>query len=232
MALLDSVTGFLGLTPDMSGVAEAMRFQPQSARTSFGSTYYDPETTTFGTNFDPRLQQARNRAIGRFIRATPDQQLSLFRQASEPQNQAMMQNLENRLFSQGRLDASQEYAPGGAMRGLFDSFNNQDLQFQLMANQEADRRAMNAMNQISGINNMELSLFNPALQFSGIANQAQQAQGQALMQGEMATSNFFGSLLGGGLMGFGAGGGFNGLFGGGGASPVMPTGGMPYGGIF
>ena len=114
--------------------------------------------------------------------------------------------MENRLFSQGRLDHSQVYQPGGAMRGLFDSFANQDLQFQTMAAQQAQQQQMNYLNQILGIGSMEQNLFNAGMGMGQIGMQGQLQSSQLQAQQDAFIPNMLWGLGGAALGGWAQGG--------------------------
>ena len=217
MGLLTSITDAIGLTDSKAGerAAAAAQFNPYNINTSFGGVDYDRATRTFSSQLDPRLSGLMGGYMGELGQIDPRQQLSLFRQQAAPFEQAQSQALENRLFSQGRLDASQEYAPGGAMRGLFDSFQQADLMRQMQARDWANAQRAALLGQIGGIQGMEMGLFSPAQQMGALGAGGQQMGAQMMMQGSMNTQNFLGSLIGGSMMGLGAGGAFGagGLFG-------------------
>ena len=212
MGLLDSALniGTLGLygaiKPDLGDAQAQAEFRPYNVNSSYGSLNYDPSNRTFTSQLDPRLQELQSGLFSQYGQISPDQQLSLFRQQAQPYNQAASQQLENRLFSQGRLDASQEYAPGGAMRGLFDSFANQDLQFQQMAQQQAQAAQMNYLNQLLGLGNFEQNLFNAGLGAGQIGMQGQLQQSQLQAQQDAFLPNALFGLAGAGLGGWASGG--------------------------
>ena len=175
---LNPFTGFGLLEPDLGEAQQAAEFNPYNINASYGSLAYDPESRTFTSSMSPELMGIQQGLFSQYGQISPEQQLSLFREQAAPYNQAASQQLENRLFSQGRLDASQEYQPGGAMRGLFDAQANQDLQFQMMSAQQAQAQQMNYLNQILGIGSMEQNLFNAGM-----------GMGQIGMQGQLQQSN-------------------------------------------
>jgi len=195
------------LSPDTSGAQAKAEFNPYNINASYGSLAYDPSNRTFTSQMDPRLSGIQSGLFSQYGQVSPEQQLSLFRQQAQPYNEAAYQGLENRLFSQGRLDASQEYGAGGAMRGLFDSFANQDLQFQQMAAQQAQAQQMNYLNQILGIGSMEQNLFNAGMGMGQIGMQGQLQQSNLQAQQDAFLPNaLFG--LGGAALGGWARGGF------------------------
>ena len=195
------------LTPDTSGAQAQAEFNPYNINASYGSLGYDPASRTFTSQLSPELMNMQSGLFSQYGQINPEQQLALMREQAAPYNQAASQQLENRLFSQGRLDASQEYGAGGAMRGLFDSFANQDLQMQMSAQQQAQAAQMNYLNQILGINNMENSLFNAGMGMGNIGMQGQLQQSNLQAQQDAFMSNaIFG--MGGAALGGWASGGF------------------------
>lgn len=114
-----------------------------------------------------------------------------------------------------RLDmARRQQALGayGTLEGMSRQAQAQDLgMFGALQGLEQQRQAALLQN-MGIIPGMEMGLFNPAMGMGQLGAAGQQASANAMMQGSMNTTNFFGSLIGGGLMGFGAGGGFNNLF--------------------
>ncbi|MBT8145453.1 MAG: hypothetical protein KJN90_01290 [Gammaproteobacteria bacterium] len=215
MGLLTGLTDAIGLTDSKAGerAAAAAQFNPYNIQTSFGGVDYDRQNRLFSSNLDPRLTGLSGGYLNELGGVSPEQTLSLFRQQAAPFNEQMLLGNENRLFSQGRMDFSPEYQEFGQTRGLYDAILNQDMGFQLQAAQEADRRRAALLGQIGGIQGMEMGLFSPAQQMGALGAGGQQMGAQLGMQGSMNTQNFLGSLLGGGLMGYGAGGGFNKLIG-------------------
>ncbi len=113
-------------------------------------------------------------------------------QAVDWANRERQQALNQYGMLQGmrQQEAAQDLAGYGALQGL-----------------ESQRRA-SMLGQLGIIPGMEMGLFSPAMGFGQLGASGQQAAASAIMQGNMATQNFLGSVLGGGLMGFGAGGGF------------------------
>ena len=203
---LNPFTGFGLLEPDMGEAQAQAEFKPYNINASYGSLGYDPSSRTFTSQLSPELMGIQSGLFSQYGQINPEQQLSLFREQAAPFNQAASQNLENRLFSQGRLDASQEYAPGGAMRGLFDSFANQDLQFQQMAAQQAQAQQMNYLNQILGLGNFEQNLFNAGLGAGQIGMQGQLQQSQLQAQQDAFLPNALWGLGGAALGGWASGG--------------------------
>ena len=124
------------------------------------------------------------------------------REQAQPYEQAQYQNLENRLFSQGRLGASAAYQPGGEMRSLFDSFANADLNRQLMAQQQAQQSQQAILNQIFGLTGLEQGLFNTQGMFGGLQTSAGANQASLMAQQAMAMPNLLGSLFSGAATGF------------------------------
>ena len=204
---LNPFTGFGLLEPDLGPAQQAAEYDPYNINTSYGSLGFDESTGTFNSKLSPELMSIQSGLFGQYGQVSPEQQLELMRTQAAPYNQAATQGLENRLFSQGRLDHSQVYEEGGAMRGLFDAQANQDLQFQMMAEQQAQAAQMNYLNQILGLQGMESSLYNASM-----------GQGSLGMQGQMQQSNlqaqqdaFLGNALfglGGAALGGWASGGF------------------------
>lgn len=104
-----------------------------------------------------------------------------------------------------RQQALGEY---GTLQGMRQQEKAQDLAgYGALQGLESQRRA-SMLGQLGIIPGMEMGLFNPAMGFGQLGAAGNQAAASAIMQGNMATQNFLGSVLGGGLMGFGAGGGF------------------------
>ena len=110
---------------------------------------------TGATAEDPRLSALQSRYFDQLGQVSPTQELDLFRQQAAPYNQAASQAVENRLFSQGRLDHSQAYRPGGVMRGLWDAQAQQDLGFQQQAIQNARAREAQLLGQFSGVRGLQ-----------------------------------------------------------------------------
>ena len=242
MGLLTGFTDALGLTDSGAAAeAAAMaQFKPYNINTTFGGVNYTaptgPQITSyetvpdgfggvtkkpiwseatpgeFSTSLDPRLLGLSTAAMNELGQINPAQQLSLFRQQAAPFEEQQRLGLENRLFAQGRLDHSQVDQPGGIRRGLFDAQANADMMRQLQARDWANQQRAALLGQIGTIQGMEQGLFGPAMGMGQLGQAGSTAAAQMMMQGSMNTQNFFGSLLGGGLMGFGAGGGFNKLF--------------------
>lgn len=190
------------LVPDMGGAADAAEFKPYNIQSSYGDLAFDPATRTFTSSLDPGLARLQSSYRSRLGSVSPAQELSLFRQQAAPYNEAAALNLENRLFSQGRLDHSQVYQPGGAMRGLFDAQAQQDLAFQQQAISNAMAREAQLYNQYTGLFAPEQSLFNMGMGMGNIGMQGQLQQSQLRGQEAQYMPNLMSSLLGGGLMGF------------------------------
>lgn len=228
MGLLNDITDAVGLT-NTSGMEDAARAaaqstQPWGLNTSFGSVTPDYQNKTLTGNVDPRFAGYQNRLFSQLGQVSPDQQLALMRQQAEPYNQAASQGLENRLFSQGRLDHSQVYQPGGAMRGLFDAQFNQDLSFQQQAQQQAWGREQQLLGSLLSSYGPEQSLFGQAFGGGAASGQGGMAGAQILSQSAMQMPNLMSSLLGGATMGMMMGG-----FGGGGAAAGGFTGNQVHG---
>lgn len=191
MGLLTDITDAFGLTDSKAGeeAAKMAQFNPYNIRSSYGSLDYDRANRTFTSSMDPRLQGITSGLFSRYGQVSPEQQLSLFRQQAAPFNEQAMLNLENRLFSQGRLDHSALDQPGGARRGLFDSILNQDLQFQLMAEQQAQQAQNNYLNQILGLTGLEQNLFNAGMGMGQIGIQGQIAGANAYLSNSQFTAD-------------------------------------------
>ena len=191
MGLLTGITDAIGLTDSKAGqrAADAARFNPYNINTTFGGIDYDPHTRMFTSSIDPRLSRYAGGLMGEIGGINPNQQLDLYRQLSAPYEQAQYQNLENRLFSQGRLGAGMEYQPGGSMRGLFDSFQQADLMRQTQAYDWANAQRNAILGQIAGIQGMEMGLFSPAQQMGAIGAQGQIAGGQMMLSNSQFTAD-------------------------------------------
>lgn len=202
------ITDFLGLTPDMSGAADAAQFNPYNINSSFGTLSYNPASRSFSTVSQPGLNLFRTNLEKQnqmgmpgirmrqlpglwdqqgsiYNTVSPQTELDLLRSQADPYNQAQYKNLESRLFKQGRLGASQEYDAGGAMRGLFDSQAQQDLAFQQQAIGNAMARENQAMQR-------EGQLFDMSLQGGNYAMQKQTMQSMLenqLLQNYLASIN-------------------------------------------
>lgn len=202
MGLFDSAFDMLGLGPDLSGAINTAAYNPYNVQTSYGGLTYDDQNRTFTSALSPELQGIQSGLFSQYGQVNPNQQLDLFRQQAAPYNEAQYLDMENRLFSQGRLGHSQVYNPGGQMRGLFDAQANQDLQFQLMAQQQAQQAQQNYLNQILGISNMENSLFNASMGQGQIGMQGQLQQSQLQAQQDAFMPNAIWGLGGAALGGW------------------------------
>ena len=216
MGLLDGAFDALGLTPDMSGAINAAAFDPYNIQTSYGGANYDAENRLFSTSLNPALQGVMGGLQEQYGQINPEQQLNLMRERAQPYNEAMGQGIENRLFSQGLLGASKEYQPGGQMRGFFDSVMNQDMGFQLSAQQQAQQQQTNLLNQIFGLAGLENNLFGQQQQFGALQTGAGANQASLMAQQAMAVPNLVGNIISGGVQGAAMGG----IFGGGGGAGV------------
>ena len=198
---LNPLTGFGLLENDTSGATAAAQFNPYNIQSSYGSLNYDPTNRLFTSAIDPQIQGSVDRLWSQYGQISPEQQLSLFRQQAAPFNEAQSLGLENRLFSQGRLDHSQVDQPGGARRSLFDSFANQDFGFQQQATAQSQQAQTNFINQILGLMAPEQNLFNAGMGLGQIGAQGQIAganiQGQAGLQQQQLGYNIFNDILGG-----------------------------------
>lgn len=182
MGLFSPITDALGLTNDPGEAAGMAQYNPYNINASYGNVDYDPASRTFTSQLDPRMQQMQQSLFGEFGNYNADNYLSLLRQRAAPQNEANYQGLENRLFSQGRLDHSQAYQPGGAMRGLFDAQAQQDLGFQIGADEWAMNQRSNLMDQMGWFNQLESGLWNPLAQ-----------QGQIGAAGQRTAAGIYGN---------------------------------------
>ena len=239
MGLLSGITDAIGLT-NVSGMESAANAATQSTMpwdlyTSYGSvTRGAPgmggtgSASLFGggigaapggraltTNVDPRWTDYQNSLFSQMGSISPDEQLALMRQQAAPYNEAASLGLENRLFSQGRLDHSQPYQAGGAMRGLWDAQLNQDLSFQQQAQQQAWQREQQLLGSLLSSYGPEQALLAQSFGGGAAAGQGGMQGAQILSQSAMQMPNLMSSLLGGATMGW-AMGGFGGLGGGGG----------------
>lgn len=95
------------------------------------------------------------------------------------------------------------------MRGLFDAQANQDLQFQQMAQQQAQQAQTNYMNQYMGIAGLDAGLFNAGMGMGNIGAQGQIAGAGIQAQGSMFNSqmgyNVFNDIMSGVTSMFGGG---------------------------
>ena len=204
--IVDTTLDVLGLSPDLSGAIGQAQFNPYNIQSSAGSLNYDPNSRSFNSQLNPQLSNIQRGLFSQFGQANPEQQLSLFRQQAAPFNEAQSLGLENRLFSQGRLDHSQVDQPGGARRGLFDAQLNQDFGFQQQAQQQSQQQQMALIQQLLGINSLESGLFSQGQGFGQIQQQGNTtAAGLQAQQDSFGPNAFFG-LLGAGLGGYAAGG--------------------------
>ena len=195
------------LEPDLSGAINAAKFDPFNIQTSFGSATYDEESRTFTSGLGEDYGAIQDSLVNQLKQIDPAQQLALFRQQAQPYNEQMGLNLENRLFSQGLTQASGVDQPLGARRSLFDSFANQDLQFQQLAQQQALQQQTGLMNQLFGLNQMEQGLFAPQATFGGLQTGAGSNQAAIMAQEASMIPNLVGNFLGGSMASFGGGGG-------------------------
>jgi hypothetical protein len=206
MGLLSDITDAIGLTNhagmEAAAAASAQSTQPWGLFSSYGSVTPDRANKTLTTTLDPRWAAYQNSLFGQLGTTSPDQQLALLRQQAQPYNEAAYQGLENRLFSQGRLDHSQVYQPGGAMRGLFDAQLNQDLSFQQMAQQQAWQREQQLLGSLLSSYGPEQSLISSAFGGGVSSGQGGLAGAQILSQSAMQMPNLMSSLLGGATMGW------------------------------
>ena len=190
MALFSGITDALGLTTDPDKYSQMAQFNPYNIRSSYGSLAYDPSTRTFTSSVNPEISRLQSQFLSRMGQTSPESELGLFRQMAEPYNRAASEGLENRLFSQGRLDHSQVYEPGGAMRGLYDAFSQQDLGFQqrALANSRAEEQRL--MDNYRSLFGFDTSLFNMgqgmgSLQVQGAGNAAQVGAGVSMSNNAM-----------------------------------------------
>lgn len=202
MSLFGSAMDFLGLTPDMGGAINAAQFNPYNVNQSTGSVNYDAASRTFNSQLNPQLQGIQQGLFSQYGAVDPTQQLNLMRQQAQPFNEQMGLNLENRLFKQGLTGASVVDQPGGARRSFFDSVLNQDMGFQMQAQQQAQQQQMAYLQQLLGISGMENNMFSNAMGMGGIGMQGQMQQSNLMGQSAMAMPNLLGSLLGGAAQGF------------------------------
>jgi hypothetical protein len=198
---IGSVAGFLGLTPDLGDAAQSAQFNPYNINQSFGSLSYDPESRSFTSQLNPHLQGIQQSLFSQYGKTDPMQQLGLMRQQAQPYNEAMGQGIENRLFSQGLMGASKEYQPGGQMRGFWDSVLNQDMGFQLSAQQQAQQAQQNYLNQLLGLGNLEQGLFGNVTNLGSVQTGAGANVANIQATGAMALPNLIGSLGGGAIQG-------------------------------
>lgn len=177
---LERITDTIGMTNvrRMEEAADAARFSPYNIQSGYGSLTYDPSQRLFTSSVSPDVQRLQDRYLLGLERISPQSELGIMREQAQPYNEALMTGMENRLFSQGRLDHSQVYAPGGPMRGLFDAMLNQDLIFQQQARQNAWAREQQLLRNYMGLFAPEQNLF-----------QAGMGMGQIGMQGQMTGAN-------------------------------------------
>ena len=214
MGLLSGVSDALGLTPDLSGAIGAAAFDPFNIQTSFGSATYDEDSRTFTSGLGEDYGAIQDSLVNQLKQIDPAQQLALFRQQAQPYNEQQGLNLENRLFSQGLTQASGVDEPLGARRSLFDSFANQDLQFQQLAQQQALQQQTGLMNQLFGLNQMEQGLFAPQATFGQIQTGAGANQAGLMAQQASFLPNLVGNIIAGGVQGAAMGGMMGGMGGG------------------
>lgn len=197
-------------------------WRPTSISSAFGST--DATQGRVTSTLSPELQSLLSGTYGLFNQIqSPDQTYQLLRQQAAPYEQQQYGAMENRLFSQGRLGASAEYAPGGQMRGLFDAQAQADLQRQLSARDQFYNERTNLMNQLGGIYNMEQGLFQAGTPYSQMSQQMTSGAAGIIGQAGASTTQGIQSLIGNAIGGYAMGGGFGNLFGG---APAAGTAGM------
>ena len=204
MALFSGITNALGLTEDPGKAAGMAQYTPYNINASYGQTNYDPATRTFNSSLDPRMQQMQQSLFGQFDQYDPNAYLQMLRQQAAPYEQQQSLGLENRLFSQGRLEHSAVDQPGGARRSLFDSFANADLQRQLGANQWAQQGRSGLMDQMGWFNALENSMWNPLAQQGQIGASGQQMAGQLYGNQSQFNSSMTNTIfenIAGGIMG-------------------------------
>ena len=195
------LTDSLGLTTNPYIGADMAAYDPYAINTGYGGAAYDAQNRRFQSSLSPQYQQLQQGLFNQYNSYDPNNYLSLMRQRAAPGNQANYQGLENRLFSQGRLDHSQVYEPGGAMRGLFDAQQQQDLGFQLSADQMSNQFQNSIMDRLFGLAGLEKSLYDPLYQQGSLDVQASGNAAQAFSnqagQNQSGITGIVGSVLGG-----------------------------------
>lgn len=187
MGLFSGITDALGITTDPSKYSDMAQFNPYNIESTYGSLAYDPTSRTFTSSLSPEMQGIQQGLFSQYGQSGAGDYLNLMRQQAAPYNEAMGQGIENRMFSQGLTGASKEYQPGGQMRGFWDSVMNQDMGFQLQADQMAQQNQMNLLNQLFSISNLQNSLFNAGQGMGGL--QVTGAGNAAKVGGSIAMNN-------------------------------------------
>ena len=136
--------------------------------------------------------QLRNAGMQNMLGAANQQglqasELANMRAAAQPQQDRQFNKLQDRLFSMGMGGST---GGGAQMQGLFDSFGQQDMNFQNEAFNRANTRSNTMANQGNamfgqgmGANQANLNQFNQNAQFANMFNQgAQGAEGQQFGQ--------------------------------------------------
>lgn len=190
------LTDALGLTTNPYIAADMAAYNPYAINTGYGGAAYDAQNRRFQSSLSPQFQAMQQGLFNQYAGMSPDNYLNLMRQRAAPGNQAAYEGLENRLFSQGRLDHSQVNQPGGAMRGLFDSFANQDLGFQLSADQMSDQFQNSIMDRLFGLAGLEKSLYDPLYQQGSLDVQASGNAANAFANQANSNQNMIGGIVG------------------------------------
>lgn len=195
------LTDALGLTTNPYIAADMASYDPYAISTGYGSASYNAQDRRFRSSLSPQYQDMQRGLFGEYNMMQPGQYLNLMRQRAAPANESAYLGMENRLFSQGRLGASQPYGEGGAMRGLMDSFANQDLGFQLSADQMSNQFRDSITDRLFGLAGLEKSLYDPLYQQGSLDVQASGNAAQAFSnqagQNQSFIGGIFDSVLGG-----------------------------------
>lgn len=143
MGLLKSIGGYLGYKATSKGyksAADQMQFKPFNVRTGFGSAKFDGQEAT--ASLSPEYQAFKDQLLslgGGFLNqvglfnpndATASA-LSLMRGLANPEEERQYLDLENRLFSQGRLGAADAGGANPQMRAFYEARNRADQERQL-----------------------------------------------------------------------------------------------------
>lgn len=146
MGLLKSIGGLLGgnaLSKGYSKAAKAAEFKPFNIRTGFGSVSFDKNRNATAS-LSPEYQLFKDKMLslsGGFLDQVggfdPDvysaRALDLMRNLARGEEERQYLNLENRLFSQGRLGAADASGANPQMRAFYEALGQTDLARQLQS---------------------------------------------------------------------------------------------------
>lgn len=146
MGLLKGIGGVLAagrLKKGYGSAAKAAAFKPFNIRTGFGSATFDKKRNATAT-LNPEYQAMKDKLLGLsggFLdsikgfdpNVATGEALALMRSLAQPEENRQYLNLENRLFSQGRLGAADAGGANPQMRALYEAFGQADTARQLQS---------------------------------------------------------------------------------------------------